>query len=150
MLSPSKTTGMSPFKVVYGVEPLSPLDLTPQPMDIKSNVDASKRVQEIQELHIKIKGKIEHSNATYQAQANKYRRQVIFNPSDLVWVHLRMEWLPSKCKSKIMPRTKGPFEVLERITTRPTSSICLGIIGYPPPSMWLTYHPSLKTIHWRI
>ena len=29
--APSKATGLSPFKVVYGVDPLSPNDLTPRP-----------------------------------------------------------------------------------------------------------------------
>jgi len=55
-------------------------------MDSKPNAEATERVQEIQELHKKIRGKIEHSNASYQAQANKHRKIVIFNPSDLVWV----------------------------------------------------------------
>jgi len=49
---------MSPFKVVYGVEPFSYLDLTPQPIKIKPNVEASKRIPEIQEFHDKIRGKI--------------------------------------------------------------------------------------------
>ena len=42
--SPSKTMGMSPFKVVYGVEQLSPIDLTPRSMEVKPHVKASKRV----------------------------------------------------------------------------------------------------------
>jgi len=57
--TPTKTTGLSPFKVVYGIGPLSLLDLTPPPMDSKPNMEATKRVQEIQELHKKIRGKIE-------------------------------------------------------------------------------------------
>jgi len=42
--APSKTTGMSPFKVVYGTNPLSPLDLMPRATDDKPNMEASKRV----------------------------------------------------------------------------------------------------------
>jgi len=42
--TPSKTMGMSPFKVVYGIEPLFPLVLTPRPMDSKPNMEATKRV----------------------------------------------------------------------------------------------------------
>ena len=76
--TPSKTTRMSPFKVVYGIGPLSLLDLTPPPMDSKPNMEATKRVQEIQELHKKIRGKIEQSNASYQAQANKHRKRKVF------------------------------------------------------------------------
>jgi len=33
--TPSKTTGMSPFKIVYGIEPLSLLDLSSRVVDVK-------------------------------------------------------------------------------------------------------------------
>jgi len=72
--------GMSSFKVVYEVKPLSPLNLTPWPIDQKDNVDTSKRVREIQELHERVKGEIEQANAFYLLQTNKHLRQVILNP----------------------------------------------------------------------
>ncbi|PKI52595.1 hypothetical protein CRG98_027023 [Punica granatum] len=40
---------------------------------------------------------------------HKGRKQVHFNPSDLVWFHLR------KRKSKLMPLAEGPFHVKEKI-----------------------------------
>jgi len=46
--APSRTTGVSPFKVVYGLDPLGPLDLIPKPMDQKPSADAKQRVVEIQ------------------------------------------------------------------------------------------------------
>jgi len=42
--APSKATGLSPFKVVYGVNPLSPTNLTPWPLDQKPSVDEAARV----------------------------------------------------------------------------------------------------------
>jgi len=45
-MAPSKTTGLSPFKVVYGVEPL-----IPRPLDAKLSVETDKRVEEIKHLH---------------------------------------------------------------------------------------------------
>jgi len=111
----NKTTGFSPFKIVYGVEPLTPLDLVPRPMDAKPSVEARKRVEEIKQLHEQVKERIKKSNASYQAQANKHKRRVVFQPGDLVWVHLRKETFPSKRKSKVMPSADGPFEVLERV-----------------------------------
>jgi len=63
--APSKTTSMSPFKIVYWVEPLSTLDLIPRSMDEKPSVEASKRVENIQNLHEKVKLKIKKSNASY-------------------------------------------------------------------------------------
>jgi len=114
-MAPSKTTGLSPFKIVYGVEPLSPLDLTPRPLDEKSSVEASKRVEEIKCLHEQVKLKIKKSNSSYQAQANKHKKNVAFQLGDMVWIHLRKERFPSKRKSKLMPRADGPFEILKRV-----------------------------------
>jgi len=53
-MAPSKTNALSPFKIVYGIEPLSTLDLIPRPLDEKSSVEASKRVEEIKCLMIKL------------------------------------------------------------------------------------------------
>jgi len=30
--APNKATGLSPFKMVYGIDPISPLDLTQRPL----------------------------------------------------------------------------------------------------------------------
>lgn len=38
---------------------------------------------------------------------------MIFQPGDLVWIHLRKERLPSRIK--LEPRSDGPFQVLERV-----------------------------------
>ncbi|KAL4378927.1 hypothetical protein GQ457_02G026880 [Hibiscus cannabinus] len=43
------------------------------------------------------------------------RRQVIFEPGDWVWVHLRKERFPNQWKFKLDPRGDGPFQVIERI-----------------------------------
>jgi hypothetical protein len=40
---------------------------------------------------------------------------LIFEPGDLVWLHLRKDRFPALRKSKLMPRADGPFKVLERI-----------------------------------
>jgi len=42
-------------------------------------------------------------------------KQVIFEPRDLVCVHLKKDSFPSKSKFKIMRRVEGPLEVLQRI-----------------------------------
>ncbi len=40
---------------------------------------------------------------------------MIFEPGDLVWIHLRNERFHNQRKSKLHPRSDGPFQVLERI-----------------------------------
>jgi len=62
-----------------------------------------------------VKPRIEKTSASYEAQANKHRRKIVFQPGDLVWIHLRKERFPSERKNKLIPRADGPFEVIERI-----------------------------------
>ena len=59
--------------------------------------------------------RIEKSNAQAMHQANKHKREAHFQPGDLVWIHLRKERFLSERKSKIMPRSDGPFEILEKV-----------------------------------
>src|SRR5437868_7477122 len=54
-------------------------------------------------------------NEIYRIAGNKGRKEVILEPGDLVWVHLRKERFPELRKSKLMPRATGPFKVLEKI-----------------------------------
>ena len=74
-----------------------------------------KRAKEIQELHTRVREKIKKSNEQAKQRANKHRKDAQFQPGDLVWIHLRKERFPSKRKSKLMPRSDGPFEVIEKI-----------------------------------
>jgi len=105
----SKATGLSPFQVVYGQNPRIPLDLIPIPTPSKFSWEAEKRVKEIQDVHSHIRERIEKSNTQAMNQANKHKRNVQYQPADMVWIHLRKERFPSKRKSKLMPRSDGLF-----------------------------------------
>ena len=72
-------------------------------------------MEEIKKLHERVRDRIEKINATYSAQANKGRKRKVFQPGDLVWMHLRKERFPSNMKSKLMPRADDLFEVLQRV-----------------------------------
>jgi len=77
--------------------------------------DAGKQVEYIKELHERTRQRL-LQKANYNAEkANKGRRKVIFQPGDLVWVHLRKERFPDQRKNKLSPRGDGPFKVLQRI-----------------------------------
>ena len=113
--APSKATGLSPFQVVYGQNPRTPLDLTSLPTPSKFSWEAEKRAKEIQDLHVHIRERIEKTNNQAMNQANKRKKHVQYQPGDLVWLHLRKKRFPGKRKSKLMPRSDGPFEILEKI-----------------------------------
>jgi hypothetical protein len=109
------TTKMCPFEIVYGLLPRAPIDLLPLPASEKLNFDATKRAELMLKLHETTKANIEHMNAKYKLAGDKGRRQLTFQPGDLVWLHLRKERFPELRKSKLMPRADGPFKVLQRV-----------------------------------
>ncbi|KAI4313074.1 hypothetical protein MLD38_037849 [Melastoma candidum] len=113
--APSSTTKSSPFQVVYGLNPLVPVELMPA-SDMRSvSRDAEERVKEMRLLHEKTRAQIEKANQRYTERANRGRRVKIFQPGDLVWIHLRKDRFPGKRKNKLMPRAEGPFKIVERI-----------------------------------
>ncbi|XP_073525851.1 uncharacterized protein [Phyllobates terribilis] len=106
---------LSPFECVYGLNPLTPLDLVPFPMKERVDFDANRQVEFIKELHERTKLRLEQLGHDVAAKNNKGRRRVIFEPGDLVWVHLRKERFPTRRASKLDPRGYGPFKILRRI-----------------------------------
>jgi hypothetical protein len=108
-------TKFSPFEIVCGCNPLTPLDLTPLPLTEHVNLDGKKKVDFVKQIHEKARLNIERRTEQYATQANKGRRQLVFEPGDWVWLHVRKERFPTKRCSKLRTRADGPFEVLERI-----------------------------------
>ena len=113
--TPVRATGMSPFEALYGVNPLTPIDLLPLPMDCKVSFEAKERAKEMQGLHERIRAHIEKINEAYKNKANKNRKGMEFQPGDLVWLHLRKERFPSRRKNKLMSRGDGPFKVISKV-----------------------------------
>ena len=48
-------------------------------------------------------------------RVNKKRKEVLFQPGDMVWVHFRKDRFPQQRKSKLQPRGAGPYKVLAKI-----------------------------------
>ncbi|KAJ9548661.1 hypothetical protein OSB04_021204 [Centaurea solstitialis] len=109
------STGRSPFLVVYGRNPFTPLDLAPLADPIVFSADADERVAQIQQLHAQVRDQIIKHNLQYQTRVNKHRRKVVFNEGDLVWIHLRKDRFPQGRYGKLHPRADGPFRVLKKI-----------------------------------
>ncbi|WVZ76976.1 hypothetical protein U9M48_024884, partial [Paspalum notatum var. saurae] len=71
--------------------------------------------RDVERLHDTTKSNIENMNEKYKLAGSKGRKQVLFKPGDLVWLHLHKECFLDLRKSKLMPRAAGPFKVLEKI-----------------------------------
>ncbi|GKC50298.1 transposon ty3-I gag-pol polyprotein [Tanacetum coccineum] len=101
----------SPFGVVYGCNPLSPLDLVPLPINSTYSGDGDKRARAVKELHEKVKLKIQKQNPKYAKQANKHRKAATFKEGDLVWVHMSKERFPPGRHAKLQQRVSATFNV---------------------------------------
>ena len=100
-----KTTNISPFEVVYGFNPLTPLDLLPLPNPHTFvHKEGATKAGFVKKMHERVKEQIQHQ-----------KREIIFEEGDLVWLHLRKDRFPTKRKSKLSPRGDRPFQVLKRI-----------------------------------
>jgi hypothetical protein len=107
------TTGKSPFEVVYGFNPLSPLDILPLPLQERINMDASARVSYLKKMHEDTRHTIERQVQRLATKLNMSKQPMIFNIGDLVWLHLHKDRFPNERKSKLLPQADGPFKVLE-------------------------------------
>ncbi|KAK1683361.1 hypothetical protein QYE76_044209 [Lolium multiflorum] len=105
------TTELCPFEVVYGFKPITPLDLLPLPIHERVNMEASKRADFVKKIHVKTKELIEKKGKSNAARMNKKRKEMLFKPGDLVWVHFRKDRFPKLLK----PRGDGPYKVLAKI-----------------------------------
>jgi len=95
----NSTTSHSPFEVVYGFNPLTPLDLLPIPiLDDVLYKDGFEKASFIKDLHNHIKLQIEKKVGKYAENANKRRKALVFEIVDWVWLHLRKDRFPTQRK----------------------------------------------------
>ena len=94
---------------------LLPSIFLPLPMQERVNFNASKRAVFVKNIHNRDRVNIEKITKLYEKRANKGRKKMLFEPGDLVWVHLRKDRFPEQCKCKLQPRANGPFKVLLKI-----------------------------------
>jgi len=92
-----RTTKISPFEVVYGFNPLTPMDLLSLPTSFdfihKEGVAKSDFVKK---MHEKIKSQIHQQTERYAKYNNKGKRKIIFEEGDWVWLHLRKDRFPKQ------------------------------------------------------
>jgi hypothetical protein len=79
------TTEFSPFEIVYGFNPLTPMDLIPLPIDERVSLDGNRKAQVVKTLHESVQQQIEKRNRVYATKANKglkhFMRVLSFSPA---------------------------------------------------------------------
>ncbi|OMO92563.1 Integrase, catalytic core [Corchorus capsularis] len=76
---------------LYGFNPLTPLDLLSLTLSVQVDMDGQRKADYVRELHAKVRTQIEKKTQHYMKVANKGRKEIIFEPGDWVWLHLRKE-----------------------------------------------------------
>ena len=67
------TTNFSSFEIVYGFNPLTPLDLLPLPVNENTSFDGRKKAEMVKKLHESVRQHIKKKNEQYATKANKGR-----------------------------------------------------------------------------
>jgi hypothetical protein len=87
--SVNRSTGQSPFQVVYGMQPRGISKLRDSGQNSTRNASAEKFAEVMKELHSQVKERLQNSSQEYKRGANQHRRQLQFEVGDLVLAHLR-------------------------------------------------------------
>jgi len=97
-----RTTKQSPFGVVYGFNPLTPLDHIPLPLDTSFiHKERESKSEFVKKLHERINNQIENQTKVHSTKGNRGRKELVLNKGDWVWLHLRKDRFLNKSKFKL-------------------------------------------------
>ncbi|KAE8681373.1 putative CCCH-type zinc finger family protein [Hibiscus syriacus] len=113
--SKNRTTGLSPFEIVYGQNPSGVLDLAPIPRIGRFSPKADEMAKYLRGIHEQVKQTIHESNTKYKTRVDNHRRQVLFDVGDFVWAVLTRDRFPVGEYNKLKDRKIGPCEVVQKI-----------------------------------
>ena len=91
------------------------MDLLPLPLHERVDMEASRRAEYVKKIHEKTREAIEKKGKNIVAARNQARKEILFKPGDMVWVHLCKDRFPLLLQSKLKPRGAGPYKVLAKI-----------------------------------
>ena len=113
---PNRSTGYSPFYLVYGYHPVLPVELLKG--DEKTNVESvEKFVERTQAVWRHAQEQMQKAVTTQKAYYDRKHRDVQFTIGDSVLLstqNLRLKGIPHKLQRKFC----GPYKVLEKIGTQ--------------------------------
>lgn len=111
----NRSTGFSPFHIVYGFIPRGPVALAPVPDGIRMHGVASDFISNTLKVHKLVHANLVAAGRAYKKAADRGRREVLFEVGDSVWAILTKDRFPPHEYNKLAARKIGPVEVLERI-----------------------------------
>ncbi|KAH7575977.1 hypothetical protein JRO89_XS02G0267200 [Xanthoceras sorbifolium] len=111
----NRSTGFSPFQVVYSVVPRGPLDLLPLPNNTRVHGKVEDFVHSLQDTHAQVYENLGRTVGKYKLATDKKRRHLEFGIGDFVWAILTKDRFPVGDYNKLAAKKIGPLEILEKI-----------------------------------
>jgi transposase InsO family protein len=105
--SPNRSTGMSPFQILYGMHPRGVYELRNLGKQELRSVDGEDFAVSMQELQEKVKQKLQERNHQYKQREDMRRRPVDFEVGELVMAYLRKERFPVGTYNKLKLKRLG-------------------------------------------
>jgi hypothetical protein len=112
--SPNRSTGKSPFQILYGMQPRGVSELRDLEQSEIRSTGAEYFAAEMQKLHSQIRGQLQSSNQEYKCRADQHRRELQFEVGDQVLAHLRKERFPRGTYNKLKMKKIGPCKILRK------------------------------------
>ena len=107
-----KSTGMTPFYMTYGCHPRMPTQIA-EPK--RENPSGQQYVENIHEAIRRARVLLQEAQNKQKQYADRKRREVSFNPGDLVLLSTTNLRLKVPSTHKLLPRYIGPFAVAEQV-----------------------------------
>jgi hypothetical protein len=113
--SVNRSTGKSPFEIIYGRQPRGVSELRDSEQIMTKSTSTEEFAEAMKELHSRVKERLLESNQEYKHKADQHRRQLQFEVGDLVLAHLRKERFPRGTYNKLKMKKIGPCRVLKKL-----------------------------------
>jgi hypothetical protein len=113
--SVNRSTGKSPFQIVYGMQPRRVSELRDSEQADTSSTSVGEFAKAMKELHSQVKERLSKSSREYKHRADQHRRQLQVEVGDLVLAHLRKERFPRGTYNKLKMKKIGPCKVLTKM-----------------------------------
>jgi hypothetical protein len=112
--SVNRSTGKSPFQIVYGNSPRNVSELRKLDKGEIRSAEAEDFAEHLKSIHEEVRQHIIKMNTQYKAKADMKRRNKEFQIGDEVMVHLRKERFPVGTYNKLKMKKFGPCKIVKR------------------------------------
>ena len=113
--SVNRSTGKSPFQIVNGYSPRTPIDFVPLPPHMRVSEHTKNFAKLIHDLHAEIRRKISLSNEEYKLAADVHRRSKELNVGDYVMVRIHPKRIPKTFSKKLYARAMAPYSIIRKM-----------------------------------